>query len=145
MTNFEFCFFNNSCNNVSFWINQTSKLAICSGKKWIVPLHTIYYSWFLPEQNQDWLCWIFQLNGFQLIEVHCKIEGCILPPLRNEESKHCCGYWNPILPSNIRNFIKYKKFYRQRSQRYGQHITMLYFSIFITASFAGWKKDISAL
>ena len=43
--------------------------------------------------------------NFQLIEVHCKIEGCILLPLRKEESKHL---W--ILKPN--SPLKYQKFYQ---------------------------------
>ena len=43
--------------------------------------------------------------NFQLIEVHCKIEGCILLPIRKEESKHL---W--ILKPN--SPLKYQKFYQ---------------------------------
>ena len=98
MTNFNFVMLDNSCTRVFFLMKTPVKLAICSGRKWIVPLHTIYYSWFLPEQKKIFF-------NFQLIEVHCKIEGCILLPLRKEESKHL---W--ILKPN--SPLKYQKFYQ---------------------------------
>ena len=57
---------------------------------------------FLQSKNKIGCVEFF---NFQLIEVHCKIEGCILLPLRKEESKHL---W--ILKPN--SPLKYLKFYQ---------------------------------